>query len=29
MTIFNQKVLPDEIILIDDTNNPENIDEII
>ena len=28
-TIFSQKVLPDEIILIDDTNNPSNIDEII
>jgi glycosyltransferase involved in cell wall biosynthesis len=28
-TIFSQKVLPDEIILIDDTNNPRNIDEII
>lgn len=28
-TIFSQKVLPSEIILIDDTKNPENINEII
>ena len=28
-TIFNQILLPDEIIIIDDTRNPKNIDEII
>jgi glycosyltransferase involved in cell wall biosynthesis len=28
-TIFSQKFQPDEIILIDDTNNPNNIDEIL
>jgi len=28
-TIFSQKLLPSEIILIDDTKNPQNIDEII
>ena len=29
ITIFCQKLLPDEIILIDDKNNPENLEEII
>jgi len=28
-TIFSQEVLPTEIILIDDTNNPDNLNEII
>ena len=28
-TIFSQEVLPTEIILIDDTNNPDNLKEII
>jgi len=29
VTIFCQKLLPDEIILIDDKNNPEDLEEII
>ena len=28
-TIFSQKILPSEIVLVDDTKNPKNIDQII
>lgn len=28
-TIFSQKILPEEIILIDDTNNPNNLNDIL
>jgi hypothetical protein len=28
-TIFSQKILPTEIVLIDDTNNPKDLDEIL